>query len=101
MTLGVAGTGFPERDMVKGGSEGIRIAPARLRLTAANLKSKLVEWRCLSFREARISYNLTEGNRVGEVTGPTQAAEAAEQDCAALSYGLMLNICAPSLGHTG
>jgi hypothetical protein len=60
MTLGVAGIGFEEdRDMVKGGNEGIRMAPVSRRWKSARLKSQLVEWRCLSLREARMV--VTEG----------------------------------------
>lgn len=52
ITLGVAGTRF-DRDMVKGGREGIRIAPLSRRWRSASLMNQFVEWR-LSFREARI-----------------------------------------------
>ena len=56
ITLGVPGMEADERrDILKGGNEGLRIAPVIWRARGANLKSQLVEWRCLSFREARIS----------------------------------------------
>jgi hypothetical protein len=82
MTLGVAGTGFEEdRDMVKGGREGIRIAPVIRRWKSVALASQLVEWRCLSFREARMS--VTEG-KAGKAIIESSGREGAEQNCAAL-----------------
>lgn len=56
MTLGVAGMGFEEfRDIVKGGKSGARITPVKSPTISGTLRSqKLVEWRCLSFREARV-----------------------------------------------
>jgi hypothetical protein len=82
ITLGVAGTGFEEdRDMVKGGREGIRIAPVKRRGRSVTLASQLVEWRCLSFREARMS--VTEG-KAGKAIIESSGREGAEQNCAAL-----------------
>ena len=55
MTLGVAGIIFDEgKDIAKGGSEGIRIAPVNIRPIFVARRSQYVEWRCLSFREVRM-----------------------------------------------
>jgi hypothetical protein len=82
ITLGVAGTGFEEdRDMVKGGSEGIRMAPVNRRWRSVTLASQLVEWRCLSIREARMF--VTEG-KAAEVIIESSGREGAEQNRAAL-----------------
>jgi len=82
MTLGVAGTGFEEdRDMVKGGKDGIRIAPVNSRWKSVTFASQLVEWRCLSFREARMF--VTEGKAGKAIIESSGRREGAEQDCAA------------------
>jgi hypothetical protein len=81
MTLGVAGMGFEDdRDIVKGGKEGIRIAPVKSRPISAACRSQEVEWRCLSFREARIV--VTEG-KVEEEAVSSSGGDGAEQNCAA------------------
>jgi hypothetical protein len=74
MTLGVAGTGLEEdRDIVKGGSGDDRITPVNSPTISESSKSqKLVEWRCLSFREARIVK--------GEVS--KKAIESTKEKCA-------------------
>lgn len=56
MTLGVAGTFAELRDIVKGGSIGNLIIPREICDRSRNRERKNVEveWRCLSFREARI-----------------------------------------------
>jgi hypothetical protein len=56
MTLGVAGIGFEEfRDIVNGGRSGCLITPVKYPTISGTLRSqKLEEWRCLSFREARV-----------------------------------------------
>lgn len=54
MTLGVAGTELDaDRAMEKGCSDGIRITPFSRRSRSMTLESQVVEWRCLSLREAR------------------------------------------------
>ena len=79
MTLGVAGMGFEDdRDIVKGGKEGIRIAPVKSRPISAACRSQEVEWRCLSFREARIVV-IEEDEEAASSSG----GEEAEQTCAA------------------
>ena len=95
MTLGVAGIGFEEdRDMVKGGSEGIRIAPVSIRWKSARLKNQLVEWRCLSLREARM---LTEG-KAGKVAIGSSGRRTAGPNCAASLEKDMMLSGAPSRG---
>lgn len=94
ITLGVAGIGFEEdRDMVKGGSEGIRMAPVTRRPKSATRKNHLlVERRCLSFREDRMFATLTgkgeleletgDGGFGGRIIG-SSGLKGAEQNCAA------------------
>jgi len=44
-----------ESDILKGGNKGSRMAPVMARSRARNRRSQMLdlEWRCLSFREAR------------------------------------------------
>jgi hypothetical protein len=97
MTLGVAGIGFEDRDMVKGGKEGMRIAPVKSRPISATLRSKEVEWRCLSFREARIV--VTEGNGDEEAVS-SSGGDGAEQNCAASLKKVMMALSVPLEWHT-
>lgn len=80
MTLGVPGTAAEERlDMVKGGSEGIRMAPVREQAGSKTRKSQFMAWRCLSLREARISW--AGGERADEAT-EAWGKKVAGRDCA-------------------
>ena len=100
ITLGVAGIGFEDdRDMVKGGREGMRIAPVNRRLISVNRKSQEdVEWRCLSFREARIV--VTEGEEEAEPVS-SSGGDGAEQNCAASLKKVMVPLSVPLKWHTG
>jgi hypothetical protein len=100
MTLGVAGMGFEDdRDMVKGGKEGMRIAPVKSRPISVTRRSQEeVEWRCLSFREARIV--VTEGNGGGEPVS-SSGGDGAEQNCAASLKKVMVPLSVPLKWHTG
>lgn len=97
MTLGVAGMGFEDRDMVKGGKEGIRMAPVKSRPISATRRSQEVEWRCLSFREARIV--VTEGNGDEEAVS-SSGGDGAEQNCAASLKKVMMALSVPLKWHT-
>lgn len=97
MTLGVAGTGFEDdRDMVKGGSEGIRMAPVSIRCKLGRPKSQLEEWRCLSLREARILAVGYAGATASVSSG--RGGREAEQNCAAWLEKDMMLSGAPSRG---
>jgi len=101
ITLGVAGMGFEDdRDMVKGGREGIRMAPVTRRPIAATRRIQEVElkleWRCLSLREARI---VTAGREEEDAIG-SSGEGGAEQDCAASLGGDMVTFFAPIMWHT-
>ena len=100
MTLGVAGIGFEDdRDMVKGGKEGMRIAPVNNRPISVKRRSQdEVEWRCLSFREARIV--VTEG---GEDREPVSSSggDGAGQNCTASLEKVMVPLSVPLKWHTG
>jgi hypothetical protein len=98
MTLGVAGTGLSDRDMVKGGNDGMRIAPARWRPTSATRMSQEMEWRCLSFREARMVVTGDEGTAGSSIIGSSEA-DIAEHNCAASLGKEMVNSRAPSTAH--
>jgi hypothetical protein len=98
MTLGVAGMGFEDdRDMVKGGKEGMRIAPVKSRPISETRRSQEVEWRCLSFREARIV--VTEGNGEEEAVS-SSGGDGAEQNCAASLKKDMMPPSVPLKWHT-
>ena len=76
MTLGVAGIVFEERkDITKGGKDGSWIAPTKSRVRFEARSSQTVEWRCLSFRDARM---------FGDTAIGSKETEEAEQSCAAL-----------------
>jgi hypothetical protein len=97
MTLGVAGIMFGDgRDIAKGGNEGIRIAPVNSRPISATRRSQLVEWRCLSFREARIL--VTEGKDRVKAIG-SSGTKGAEQKCTALLGKEMVPLCAVQVAH--
>ena len=85
--------------MVKGGKEGIRIAPVQIRPISAIRTSQEVEWRCLSFREARIVAT-EEGNDEENAIGSSGTKEYAEQDCAASLEKEMMALFAPLRWHT-
>jgi hypothetical protein len=85
--------------MVKGGKEGIRIAPVQIRLISAIRTSQEVEWRCLSFREARIVAT-EEGNDEENAIGSSGTKGYAEQDCAASLEKEMMTLFAPLRWHT-
>jgi hypothetical protein len=85
--------------MVKGGKEGIRIAPVQIRPISAIRTSQEVEWRCLSFREARIVAT-EEGNDEENAIGSSGTKEYAEQDCAASLGKEMMTFFAPLRWHT-
>jgi hypothetical protein len=96
ITLGVPGMGFEDdRDMVKGGSEGIRIAPVNSLPISATRRSQEVEWRCLSFREARIVV-IEEDEEAASSSG----GEEAEQTCAASLRKDMVPRSVPLKWHT-
>jgi hypothetical protein len=98
MTLGVAGMGFEDdRDMVKGGKEGIRIAPVKSRPISVTRTSQEVEWRCLSLREARIVVTEGEG---GEEAVSSSGGDRAEQSCAASLKKDMVALSVPLKWHT-
>ncbi len=98
ITLGVAGMGFEDdRDIVKGGKEGIRIAPVKSRPIFAAFRSQEVEWRCLSFREARI---VVTGGK-GEEAVSSSGGDGAEQNCAASLKKDMVPLSVPLKWHTG
>ena len=94
MTLGVAGT---ELYMVKGGNDGMRITPARWRPTSPTRMSQEMEWRCLSFREAR----MVEGDegKAGSSTIGSSEADIAGHNCAASLGKEMVNSRAQSTAH--
>jgi hypothetical protein len=85
--------------MVKGGKEGIRIAPVQIRPISAIWTSQEVEWRCLSFREARIVAT-EEGNDEEKVIGSSGTKECAEQDCTASLEKEMMPLFVPLRWHT-
>jgi hypothetical protein len=96
MTLGVPGTAADERlDMVKGGREGIRMAPVMEQAGSKTRKSQFTEWRCLSLREARISW--ARGEEADEATEAWGKKDAAG-DCASWSEeeDILSIICAPT-----
>jgi hypothetical protein len=84
-----------DRDMVKGGNEGMRIAPVKSRPISATRKIQEPEWRCLSFREARTV--VTEGNEEEAVT--SSGAKGAEQTCAASLKKVMMPLSVPLKWH--
>jgi hypothetical protein len=85
--------------MVKGGKEGIRIAPEQIRPISAIRTSQEVEWRCLSFREVRVVAT-EEGNDEENAIGSSGTKEYAEQDCAASLEKEMMALFAPLRWHT-
>jgi len=81
--------------MMKGGNEGVRTAPAKMRTILSGNKSQCenMEWRCLSFLEARM---LAEAGR--QAIGSSGAS--AELNCAAfLLMGEMVPFCAVRVAH--
>jgi hypothetical protein len=96
ITLGVPGMGFEDdRDMLKGGNEGIRIAPVNSLPISATRRSQEVEWRCLSFREARIVV-IEESEEAASSSGGKEA----EQTCAASLRKDMVPLSVPLKWHT-
>jgi hypothetical protein len=85
--------------MVKGGKEGIRIAPEQIRPISAIRTPQEVEWRCLSFREVRVVAT-EEGNDEENAIGSSGTEEYAEQDCAASLEKEMMTLFAPLRWHT-
>jgi len=72
--------------MLKGRKEGVRTTPVKMRAICEARRSQLVEWRCLSFREARSSASargLDAGEDADEVIG-SRGTRGAGSDCAAL-----------------
>lgn len=71
-----------ESDILKGGSEGSRMAPVMARSRARNRRSQKLdlEWRCLSFREAR---TVREEGKEWIAVIESSGAKGAEHCCAA------------------
>ena len=71
MTLGVAGIETDECGMLKGRKEGVLTTPVKMCVICEAHRSQLVEWRCLSLREARLSVSARglEGEDVETVIG--------------------------------
>jgi len=99
ITLGVAGIGFEDDlDIVKGSKGGVRRAPENIRPISATLRSQLVEWRCLSFREARMV--VTEDGKDELWVIGSSGRGRAEQNRAASLEKVMMTLFAPLKWHT-
>jgi hypothetical protein len=97
MTLGVPGMGFEDdRDMAKGGKEGMRIAPVKSRPISATLRIQEAEWRCLSFLDARIVV----GGGDKEEPLSSSGGDRAEQTCTASLKKDMMPLSVPLKWHT-
>jgi len=96
ITLGVPGMGVEDDcGMAKGGSEGIRMSPVNSLPISVTRGSQKAEWRCLSFREARIV--VREGD---EEAASSNEGKEAEQTCAASLRKDMVALSVPLKWHT-
>ena len=84
--------------MLKGGKEGVRIKPVNTLAMSATRRYQIVdvEWRCLSFREARIVSFSERGWEVIASSGSKGADLAAF-----LLKREMMSLCAVLVAHGG
>jgi hypothetical protein len=97
LPLGVAGIWFgDDKTILKGGKEGVGIKPVNLLAISATRKYQIVdvEWRCKSFREARIVPLSQRGWEVIESSGSKGAGLAAS-----LLKKEMMSLCAVLVAH--